>query len=148
MCCLLAGPWTSGRCFLLLDWYTVVCIFFFLPSAFSFSSKYLLLFLKPRRCCVLFLPILVTSLICPSMASWSRQFLLRKTNPIFFFYVRYYLEVSSSLVYVQELIIIYFYCLFFHRRPTQKFCFLFCRPFVVNATFSTGLVVFSVSCPS
>ena len=31
--------------------------------------------------------------------------------------------------------IIYCYCLFFHRRPIQ--C---CRPFVVNATFSTGLV--------
>ena len=36
--------------------------------------------------------------------------------------------------------IIYFYYLFFHRRPTHKLCFLLCRPFVVNATFSTGLV--------
>ena len=39
----------------------------------------------------------------------------------------------------------YFNRLFFHRRPTHKFCFLSCRPFVVNETFSTGLVVFSVS---
>ena len=30
--------------------------------------------------------------------------------------------------------------LFFHRRPTHKLCFLSCRPFVVNATFSRGLI--------
>jgi hypothetical protein len=35
--------------------------------------------------------------------------------------------------------------LFFHRRPTHKLCFLSCRYFVVNAAFSTGLVVSSVS---
>jgi hypothetical protein len=40
--------------------------------------------------------------------------------------------------------IIYFYYLFFHRRPTHKLCFISCRPFVVNATFSTGLVDSSV----
>ena len=39
----------------------------------------------------------------------------------------------------------YFNYLFFHRRPTHKLCFLSCTPFVVNATFSTGLVVSSVS---
>jgi hypothetical protein len=44
--------------------------------------------------------------------------------------------------------IIYFNYLFFHRLPTNKLCFLSCRPFVVNATFSTGLVAFSVFCPS
>ena len=41
--------------------------------------------------------------------------------------------------------LIYFYYLFFHRRPTHKLCFLFCMSFGVNATFSTGLVVSSVS---
>ena len=41
------------------------------------------------------------------------------------------LEVSSQN---------YFYYLFFHRRPTNKLCFLSSRPFVVNATFLTGLV--------
>ena len=41
--------------------------------------------------------------------------------------------------------IIYFYYLFFHSRPNHKLCFLSCMPFVVNATFSTGLVVSSVS---
>ena len=35
----------------------------------------------------------------------------------------------------------YFNYLFFHRRPTHKLCFLSCMPFVVNATFSTGLDV-------
>ena len=44
-----------------------------------------------------------------------------------------------------EVRIIYFYYLFFHRRPTLRLCFLFCKPFVVNATFSTGLIVSSVS---
>ena len=34
---------------------------------------------------------------------------------------------------------IYFYYLFFHRHPTQQLCSLSCRPFVVNATFSTYL---------
>ena len=33
-----------------------------------------------------------------------------------------------------------FYYLFFHRRPIDKLCFVPCRPFVDNATFSTGLV--------
>ena len=41
--------------------------------------------------------------------------------------------------------IIYFYYLFFRRCPTHKLCFLSCRPFIVNVTFSTGLVVSSVS---
>ena len=31
------------------------------------------------------------------------------------------------------------------RHPTHKLCFLSCRPFVVNATFSTGLVGVEVS---
>ena len=35
--------------------------------------------------------------------------------------------------------------LFFHRHPTHKLRFLSCRPFVVNVTFSTGLVVSSFS---
>ena len=34
---------------------------------------------------------------------------------------------------------------FFHRRLTYKLCFLSYRPFVINATFSTGLIVSSVS---
>ena len=45
-----------------------------------------------------------------------------------------------------QILIHYFNHLFFHRRPIHKLCFLSCRPFVVNATFSTGLVVSSVSC--
>ena len=34
---------------------------------------------------------------------------------------------------------------FFHRCPNHKLCFLSCRPFVINTTFSTDLVVSSVS---
>ena len=41
----------------------------FRSSAYSFSSQYLLLFLKSSRSCVLLLPTPFTSVICPSMAS-------------------------------------------------------------------------------
>ena len=49
----------------------------FRSSAYSFSSQNLLLFLKSSRSCVLLLPTPFISFICPSMASWRRQFLLR-----------------------------------------------------------------------
>ena len=41
--------------------------------------------------------------------------------------------------------IIYFYYLFLHHPPIHNLRFLSCRPFDINATFSTGLVVSSVS---
>ena len=41
-------------------------------SASSFSSQYLLLFLKSSRSCVLLIPTPFTSVICPSMASRRR----------------------------------------------------------------------------
>ena len=47
----------------------------FRSSASSFNSKYLLLFLKLSRSCIPPLPTPLTSVICPSMASWRRQFL-------------------------------------------------------------------------
>ena len=44
-------------------------------------------------------------------------------------------------IYIRKLLLNYlFFYLFFHRRPTHQLCFLSCMPFVVNATFSTGLV--------
>ena len=33
-----------------------------------------------------------------------------------------------------------YFTYFFHLSPTHKLCFLSCRPFVVNATFLTGIV--------
>ena len=48
----------------------------FRSSASSFSSQYLLLFLRSSRSCVLVLPTPFTSVLCPSMASRRRQFLL------------------------------------------------------------------------
>ena len=100
---------------------------YFSIFSFLFSLQYILLFLKSLRICIL-LRTPFTSVICPSMASWSRQFLLC--------YVGYYLEVSSSLLYAQELfsvnIIIsillqhhisklskYFRSNFYCRGPTQ-----------------------------
>ena len=49
----------------------------FRSSASSFSSQYLLLFLKSSRSCVLLLPTPFTFVIYPSMASWRGQFILR-----------------------------------------------------------------------
>ena len=53
------------------------CFHLFRPSASSFNSHYLLLFLKSSRSCVLLFPTPFTSIICLSMASWRRQFLVR-----------------------------------------------------------------------
>ena len=44
---------------------------------------------------------------------------------------------SSSFILVR---IIYFYYLFFFTVVPLTSCLLSCRPFVINATFSTGLV--------
>jgi hypothetical protein len=64
-------------------------------------------------------------------------------------WIQYYLCIIFVLSlyftghrYQLELFIFITY--FFHRRPSHKLCFS-CRPFVINATFSTGLVVSSVS---
>ena len=54
------------------------------------------------------------------------------------------LPLSSSWCQNTELFN-YLNYLLFHRCPTHKLCFLSYRPFVVNATFSTDLVVSSVS---
>ena len=56
--------------------------------------------------------------------------------------LKYHVSCTGGKISVR---INYFYCLFFHRRPTHKLCFLSCRLIVVNAIFSTGLVVSSVS---
>ena len=52
------------------------CFHLFRYLASSFSSQHLL-FLKSSRSCVLLLPTPFTSIICPSVASWRRQFLFR-----------------------------------------------------------------------
>ena len=50
---------------------------------------------------------------------------------------KYHVSCTDGKISVR---VIYFYYLFFHCHPTQPLCFLSGRPFVVNATFSTGLV--------
>ena len=58
------------------------------------------------------------------------------------------IEVSYSCylkLYFVQYIFNYFNHICFHSRPSHKQYFLSCRPFVVNAAFSTGLVVPSVS---
>ena len=61
-------------------------------------------------------------------------FQLRKLNTF-----KYRVSSSGGKISVG---IIYFNYLFFYCRPTHKLYFLSCRPFVVNATFSTGLCSF------
>ena len=96
---LLASQWTYGIYVFLPYVRLINCRFhLFRFSASSFSSQCLLLFLKSSRSCVLLLlPTHFTSVICPPMASWRRQFLLRIwAIQLTFFYLGYYLEVSSS----------------------------------------------------
>ena len=53
-----------------------LCFHLFGSSVSAFSSQYLLLFLKSSESSVL-LPTPFTSVICPLMASWRRQFIFR-----------------------------------------------------------------------
>ena len=55
-----------------------------------------------------------------------------------FYTFKYHVSCSDGKISVTN---IYFYYRFFHCRPTHKLCFLSCRPFVINATFSTSLIV-------
>ena len=94
----------------------------FRSSASSFSSQYLL-FLKPSRSCVLLLPTPFTSVICPSMASWRRQFLLR-IWPIQLAFLRRIL--FRSILFspmVKNLFISYFLWPFYllHSSPAPHF---------------------------
>ena len=76
VCCLLAGPRTYGRYVFLPYVGSMNCRFHvFRASATSVSSQCLLLFLKSSRSCVLF-STPFSPVICPSNASWRRQFLL------------------------------------------------------------------------
>ena len=67
---------------------------------------------------------------------------LNSSRQLDFNTIKYHVSCAGGKISVR---IIYFYYLFFHRRPTHKLRFLSYRPFVVNATFSIGLVVSSVS---
>ena len=95
---MLAGPCTYGRYVSPLYVRLINCRFHLFRSSASFlSSQFLLLFLKSSRSCALLLPTPFSSVICPSVTSWRRQFLLR-----IWLILGYYLEVSFSLLYVQE----------------------------------------------
>ena len=75
--CLQVSKLPSWRLLIILK---ICCFHLFRTSASSFSSQYLLLFFKSSSNCVLLLLLLpnpITSVICNSMASWRRQFLLR-----------------------------------------------------------------------
>ena len=77
----------------------------FRSSAVSFSSQYLLLFPKSSRSCVLLLPTPFTSVICSSTDHERGKFFSEhgQSNWIFL-KVGYYLEVSSPLLFVQEIV--------------------------------------------
>ena len=75
--------------------------------------------------------------------------ILNRTNPIpridtFFF--KPILILSSHLCYqFLKLELIYYFTYFSTVVPSHICVFLFCRPFVINTTFSTGLVGVEVS---
>ena len=70
------------------------CFHLFRSSTSFFSSQYLLLFLKTSRSSF-FLPSPFIFVICPSVVEYEQSNLL--------FIIRYYLQMSSSLLYIQEL---------------------------------------------
>ena len=131
----------------------------FLSSASSFSSQYLLLFLKSSRSCVLLLPTPFISVICPSMASWRRQFLLRIWPCNWLSYAGYYLEASSSVHsrscslvtfsdhFTFSLFFFFyfsysFFAFFFSFSSSFFLIFIFPLPFLLSTPF------ISVICPS
>ena len=72
------------------------------PSISIFIAQYLLLFLKSSRSSVFLLPSTL-----PSVLQWHHEggnFFSEYCQSNWRFYIGYYLEVSSSLLYVQELI--------------------------------------------
>ena len=91
-----------------MDLWKIICISSFcvndnfLSSASYFSSQYLLLFLKSSRSCVLLLPTPFTSVICQWHNEGGNLF-SEYDQSNWLFYVGYYLEVSSSILYIQEL---------------------------------------------
>ena len=89
------------------------CHFYlFRSSASSFYSQYLLLFLKSSWNCVL-LPTSFTSII----------YFFKYDQSNWLFYVRYYLEVSSSVLYVQELLHCYYLWLLSNNNLENKIIF-------------------------
>jgi hypothetical protein len=55
---------------------------------------------------------------------------------------KYHVSCTDGKISVR---IIYYLYLFFTDVPSNTFVFISCRPFVVNTTFSTGLVGVEVS---
>jgi hypothetical protein len=81
------------------------CFHLFLYSSSSFSSEYLLLFLKSSRSCVFFFFLLLSLPSC--ILQWNHEggnFCSEYDLPSWLLYLGYYLEVYSSLLYVQELV--------------------------------------------
>ena len=106
--CLLAGIWTYGRYVFLFNVRLINCRFLlFRSSASSFSSQYLLRFLKSSISCVLLLPTPFTSVICPSMAS-RKHFFSEYDQSTWLSYVGYlglgyYLEVFLEPLHNESL---------------------------------------------
>ena len=81
VCCLLADPWIYGK-YVFLPYVRLIKLSSppFRYSASSLIFQYLLLFFKPSRSSILLLPTPLTSIICSSITSLRRWFLL-KTRP-------------------------------------------------------------------
>ena len=97
LCCKLAGPWTYGRYILVPYVQLINCrLHLFRSSPSSFSSKYLSVSqIIKKLCCS------STSVIWHHEGgNFFSQY--NKSNRLF--YVGYYLEASSSLLFAQELI--------------------------------------------
>ena len=104
------------------------------------TNRYLLFFPKFHILILFMLNVIITIFLC----FYNYLNILKIV-------LKYLLLINTSKYHVSftdgkiSVTIIYFYYLFFHHCPTHNLSFLSCRPFVVNATFLTGLVVSSVS---
>ena len=78
------------------------CFHLFRSSAFSFSSQYILLCLKASRSCVL----LITPFHQSFFLQWHHEgcnFFSKYHHSNWILYEGYYLEMSSSVLYIQKL---------------------------------------------
>ena len=99
------------------------CLFhLFQSSASSFSSQYLLLFLKSSRSCVL-LPTHFTSAICVQLYNEKDNFFLEYVQSNWLLYSGYCSEASSSLLVSNNFYISYFLWSFYllHSPPAPQF---------------------------
>ena len=103
LCCLLAGPWTYGR-YVFLPYVGLIHFHLFYLQLPPLAPNIFCCFSNHQGAVFFFFLLLFLQ---SSVTQWRNDggnFFLEYDQSNWLFYVRYYLEVSSSLLYVQELV--------------------------------------------